>query len=353
MKRPKKIFLYFILPLVVVAVGFLLSAAYLIARRPLRSLDGEQATLLIRPGQSLREALDALPLRDPHDATRLRWAAALLRLPAVADSVQLRGAYRVTSDMTPLKLMYHVQHRMQSPVRITFNNIRTRGELAERLSQQLMLQEEELLALFRDSAYCRQLDTDTANVVSLFLPDTYEVYWNISAQDLVARMAQEYEHFWTPERRALAQALHLTPAEVSVLGSIAEEETQDRTERGIVARLYWNRLELGMPLQADPTVKFAVGDFTLKRIMHEHLAVDSPYNTYLNTGLPPGPIRLCDKATIDAVLHSAPHTYIYMCAREDFSGLHNFARSYAEHQANARRYHDALNARGIGLGAKP
>ena len=157
-------------------------------------------------------------------------------------------------------------------------------------------------------------------------------------------MLAEHRKFWNDERKAKAQNLGITPQQATIICSIAEEETQNRAERGVVARLYLNRLNIGMPLQADPTVKYAVGDFSLRRVLNIHLEKDSPYNTYKVAGLPPGPIRMVDKRTIDALLNSKPHKYLYMCAKEDFSGTHNFATSLGEHLRNAARYHAALNA---------
>ena len=181
----------------------------------------------------------------------------------------------------------------------------------------------------------------------MFLPDTYQFYWTTSVDDFLTRMKREYDKFWTEDRIKKAEKMGLTPNEVSIIASIAEEETNNVKERGVVGRLYINRVQKNMPLQADPTVKFALQDFSLRRIKSEHLKVNSPYNTYKNTGLPPGPIRIPNKTTIDSILDSEPHDFIYMCAKEDFSGLHNFATNYKEHQQNATKYRNALNRRKI------
>jgi UPF0755 protein len=196
-----------------------------------------------------------------------------------------------------------------------------------------------------DSAEIAPLLADT--MMSLFIPDTYEVYWNISAPDLLRRMEREHDRFWNAERRAKAEALQMTTEEVATLASIVAEETNDNAEKPTVAGLYINRLRRGMPLQADPTVKFALQNFGLRRVLNEHLMVDSPYNTYRYGGLPPGPIRIATPVDIDAVLNYRRHNYIYMCAKEDFSGSHNFATNLADHNRNARRYQQALNARRI------
>lgn len=180
-----------------------------------------------------------------------------------------------------------------------------------------------------------------------FLPDSYEFYWSDPATKVVSKLVDVRNQFWTDERRQKAKTLGLTPVEVATVASIIEEETAKKDEKPKVARLYLNRIAKGMPLQADPTVKFAVGDFSLRRIKGEHLKADSPYNTYRSRGLPPGPIRIPERTAIDDVLNAPVHPYLYMCAKEDFSGYHNFAEDYATHMANARRYQSALNARGI------
>ena len=210
-----------------------------------------------------------------------------------------------------------------------------------------MFGKENLLCLLNDSVYCDSLGFTPETINALFIPNTYEIYWNISADKFIRRMKREYDAFWTPERLKKAEEIGLTPVEASILASIVEEETAASDEYPIVAGLYINRLHAGIPLQADPTVKFAVGDFSLQRILFEHLEIDSPYNTYINTGLPPGPIRIPSKKGIDSVLNYTKHNYIYMCAKEDFSGTHNFASNYADHMANARKYWKALNERKI------
>ena len=184
-------------------------------------------------------------------------------------------------------------------------------------------------------------------IVCLFLPNTYELYWNISADKLFERMQKEHQHFWNESRLHQAKAIGFTPVEVSIIASIVEEETNQTAERPIVAGLYINRLHRSMPLQADPTIKFALQNFGLKRILNTHLTVDSPYNTYLHAGLPPGPIRIPTPKTLDQVLNYTRHSFLYMCAKEDFSGSHNFASSLAQHQINARKYWNALNKRKI------
>lgn len=272
-----------------------------------------------------------------------RQLATLLDYPA-----HLRtGRYAVCPGMGNLALLNELRRGQQTAVRLTFNNIRRKEELAERLASQLMLSADELLTLWDDSLFCDSLGFSRETLPLLFIPNTYEVYWNITPRMLTRRMRREYDAFWTEARRAKAQAMGLTPVEVGILASIVEEETAAPDEYPVVAGLYLNRLRAGMPLQADPTVKFAVGDFSLRRILFAHLAVDSPYNTYKYTGLPPGPLRLPSPRSLDGVLNYMPHRYLYMCAKEDFSGRHHFAVTLAEHNRYAARYRAALNRRGI------
>lgn len=256
---------------------------------------------------------------------------------------ELDGAYKLTEGMAALQLVRKLARHQQDPVRITFRDVRSLDQLAGRLAQQLMADSASIRDAMTEAQLLDKAQLDRNNILSIFLPDTYEVYWDIAPEALMARMLKEYERFWNDHRREQAQAMGLEPREVSVLASIAEEETANRHERGVVGRLYWNRLQKGMLLQADPTVKFAMGDFGLKRILLRHLEVESPYNTYRHEGLPPGPIRIVEKATIDSILTSREHGYLYMCAKPELNGLHNFAVTLSEHNRNAEAYHAAIN----------
>ena len=257
------------------------------------------------------------------------------------------GRYAIEPGTGNLRLLKNLIGGLQSPTRITFNNIRLKSDLAQRLDDQLMVSKEEMLTLFNDSASCAALGFSPETIQAMFIPNTYEVYWDITPDNLMKRIQKEYKAFWNEDRLAKASKAGLTPIQVSILASIVEEETAKADEMGMVAGLYLNRLRINMPLQADPTVKFAVGNVTLKRILFEHLQVDSPYNTYKHTGLPPGPIRVPSIGGINSVLNHNQHDYIYMCAKEDFSGRHNFASTLAEHAKNANKYRAELNRRQI------
>lgn len=256
-----------------------------------------------------------------------------------------QGAYKVNLGQTALNISRRIATGRQTPVNVTFNGTRTMEQLSNRIASQLQCSPQEFLdacaEILPESGFSRQ------NFPAAFIPDSYEFYWSASPRNVVKRLLDYRNRFWNDERRTKAKTLGLTPAEVATVASIVEEETAKRDERPLVARLYLNRLKKGIKLQADPTVKFASGDFTLRRITGKHLAIESPYNTYKVKGLPPGPIRVPAGSTLDAVLNAPNHDYIYMCAKEDFSGYHNFAKDYPTHQANARRYQAELNRRNI------
>lgn len=277
------------------------------------------------------------------DIATFRQVAGFLKYPEAMRT----GRYAVEPGMSNLDLLRNLRRGNQVPVRITFNSIRIKEDLAKRLSEQLMINQDELLSLMNDVAYCESIGFTPQTVKAMFIPNTYEIYWNVSAEKLMQRMKREYVSFWTELRRNKADRIGISPVEVAILASIVEEESAVVEEYQTIAGLYINRLYKGIPLQADPTIKYALGDFTLQRVLNEHLKVDSPYNTYLNEGLPPGPIRIPSIVTIDAVLNYKKHNYIYMCAKEDFSGRHNFAVTLADHNRNANRYRAALNQLGI------
>lgn len=257
------------------------------------------------------------------------------------------GRYRVDPGMTMLQLFRNLRNHDEEPIRLVVPATRLLTDLAGRLDGKLMVDSAALVRVFADESLQAELGVQPETFPALFIPNTYEVYWDMSAVDFVKRMKREYDAFWTEERLAKADALGLTPIEVSTLASIVDSESAYNPEKPRIAGLYLNRLRKGMLLQSDPTVIYAVGDFTIRRVLNEHLSTDSPYNTYLYQGLPPGPIRLPSVVALDAVLNAEQHDYLYMCAKEDFSGSHNFAVSYGEHLQNARRYINELNRRGI------
>lgn len=257
------------------------------------------------------------------------------------------GRYGIEPDECMFQVFRKFQRGRQTPVTLTLPSVRTLDRLAGTLGRKLMIDSAKWATAFGDSAFCRQYGYDTTTLACLFIPNTYEVYWTVSLEQFMQRMQKESKTFWNKERLRKAQEIGLSPNEVITLASIVDEETANNAEKPMVAGMYVNRLKSHMPLQADPTIKFALKKFNLRRIYHNQLNIESPYNTYRQTGLPPGPIRIPSITGIDAVLNHVKHEYLYMCAKEDFSGTHNFARTYGEHLNNAAKYSAALNARGI------
>ena len=257
------------------------------------------------------------------------------------------GRYAVEPGTSALTTFRRFRNGQQSPISLTIPSVRTIDRLAEEVGKRLMLNSDSLLAALQDEAICEKYGLDTLTIQCLFIPNTYDIYWNVSVEKFLDRMNKERKAFWTEGRVSQAKDAGMTPEEVVTMASIVDEETANDEEKPMVAGMYINRLKAGMPLQADPTVKYALKNFALKRIYHDMLMVNSPFNTYRNIGLPPGPIRIPTVAGIEAVLNHIEHEYMYMCAKEDFSGTHNFAKTYAEHLQNAAKYSAALNKRGI------
>lgn len=290
------------------------------------------------------------PVAKPH---ALHAFKIMLRHSSFDENIRT-GRYAIKPGESAFTVFRHVKNGIQSPVSLTIPSVRTLDKLASEVSKRLMMDSTSLYHALIDSGTCRKYGYDTTTIACLFIPNTYDIYWNTSVDNFLDRMKKENGRFWNLERLKKARAMHLSPIQVTTLASIIDEETANNAEKPMVAGMYYNRLMLrdgeypeGMPLQADPTIKFAWKRFDLRRIYHNLLDIDSPYNTYKNVGLPPGPVRIPSIAGIDAVLDYVHHDYLYMCAKEDFSGTHNFARTYEEHLRNAAKYTKALNERGI------
>lgn len=308
------------------------------------SIDGESHGYYIYPDASI-DSVMALVREDYKIAAETDFKMRSKRL--YFTSVK-PGYYKFPPKLGDKHFIVRLQLGQQSPVRLTFNNqIRTRQQLASRLAKQLMLDSASLMVRLDSAEYLQKYGLTRETAVCMFLPDTYEVYWTITPDNLFDRMQKEYKRFWNESRRQKADSLGLTPTEVATVASIVESETHNQKEFPEIASLYLNRLRLGMALQACPTVIFANGDFKLRRVLKRHLKIDSPYNTYKYRGLPPGPIRCARGTTIDAVLNAPQTDYLYMCANPDWSGTHIFSSSYAKHAAAAKEYQKELNARKI------
>lgn len=323
--------------LIVIAMMF--SAATL-------SFDGKTARRVYIPRNSTAEAVhDSLS-----SAFGSKYGTRLYRIWSImgGDPTSSVGSYVVEPGTSVWHAARQIAKGRQTPIRVTLNNMRTIDDLASKLSARLEASHDEFMtAIDTIPAIYSEGFKVKEEYAAAFLPDTYEFFWTMGPDVVIGRLISVRNRFWNKTRKDKAEALGLTPVQVATIASIVEEESRMTDEYPTIARLYINRVHKGMKLQADPTVKFAVGDFTIRRINSEHLKSDSPYNTYKYAGLPPGPIRIASGKTIDAVLDAPEHDYLYMCAKEDFSGYHNFAGDYATHMANARRYQAELNKRNI------
>lgn len=253
------------------------------------------------------------------------------------------GRYVITDNMSNNDIVNLLRSGSQSPVMITFNNIRTLSDLSQNLGKQLELDSAEIYSALTDESLYSSEGFVSETIIAAFIPDTYEVYWTLSAADLISRMIKEFRSFWDRERINKARDMGLGPVEVSILASIVDDEVLKAEEKPKIAGVYINRLRRDMPLQACPTIKFALNDFTIRRILNKHLKVDSPYNTYTRKGLPPGPVRCPSKQGINAVLNAEDHNYLYFVARHDFSGYHHFSTNLRDHINYANKYQIELD----------
>ncbi len=301
-------------------------------------VDEDSKILIIEKDESFKTLQNKL--YDQHYLNDLVSFSFLARIMKYDEAIK-PGRYLIASNTNNIQAIRMLRAGNQTAVKVTFNNIRLKKDLAERLTTNLAMSNEEFdMAL--DKFIAENEEFNEYNIMAMFVPNTYEVYYNISGEDLVARMYYEFKKFWNDERLLKAATIELSPIEVTTLASIVHAESVKKSESATIAGLYMNRLKQGIPLQADPTLVFASGDFSLKRILNIHKEVDSPFNTYKYSGLPPGPINMPPIAAIDAVLNYEQHNYIYMCAKEDFSGYHNFAETLREHINNANRYQRQL-----------
>ncbi len=257
------------------------------------------------------------------------------------------GRYLLTKGMSNNGLVNLLRSGEQEPVTITFNNVRFKEDLAGKVARFIEADSTDIIQLLNDDAFVNKYGFNTTTFFTLFLPNSYEFWWNTSADQFITRMAKEYKTFWTEERKAKARKLGLSQSEVSILASIVQKETNKNDEKPTVAGVYLNRLKKGMLLQADPTLVYANRDFEARRVLNKHKKIDSPYNTYKYKGLPPGPICLPSISSINAVLNSKEHKYLFFCAKADGSGYHSFASSYKEHLRNARAFQRELNKRKV------
>lgn len=327
----------------IIAIGYYGLNFYRLYFAP--NVSGKQDFLYIKTGYEFEDLITDLRYQESLNDIGTFWKA--------ADKMKLTGGklkpgkYRLKLGMNNRALVNMLKAGNQEPVKIKFQNIRKKENFASYLGKELE-QDSVTFSRYLDSAaYAEKFGFDTDNFYAMFIPNTYEIYWAVKPDEFFERMNKEYTKFWNKARKEKANALSLSPIQVTILASIVDAEALYDREMPIIAGLYLNRLEKGIKLQADPTVIFANNDFTVKRVTGPLLRKDSKYNTYLYAGLPPGPIGMPSINAIDAVLNREKNNYIYMCAKEDFSGYHNFAVSKAEHEANAKKYREALDKRNI------
>ncbi len=332
----KGVALFLVGTVMLISFGFY---AFQIVYSPNILVERESRVVIIPRDADFKKVQDIL--YDGHIVNDLVSFSFLAKLMSYNDNIK-PGRYLLEPNMTNIQAIRKLRAGEQTPVNITFNNVRTIDQLAPKITERLSISEDEF-----NAALVKFLDSNedgftSETIVSMFIPNTYEVYYSVSADELVERMRDEYFRFWNEARRKKAEKLGFSTFEISTLASIVQAETSKGEEKPTVAGLYLNRLQKGMALQADPTLVFASGDFELKRILNVHKEIESPYNTYKYKGLPPGPINMPTIQSIDAVLNYKEHDYLYMCAKEDFSGYHAFAVTYEEHLRNARRYQRQL-----------
>lgn len=337
MKKVLIAILAFLALVVMVAAG----AFYKVVMSPCVLLDGpESFSLYIPTGADFEQVKDSLYMNNILTRHKtFEWWASLRKYP---DHVK-PGHYLLKRKMSIYNLCGTLSSGLQAPVKVTFNNMRDVNMLAGRISQQIEADSLSIASFLNDDKHLSELGFTRQTIPAMFLPNTYEMYWNCNAEQFAQKMKKEYDRYWNAERLDKAQTLGLTPVQVSTLASIVDKETNKTDEMARIAGVYMNRLKSGWLLQADPTLVFAVGDFSLKRVLNIHKEVESPYNTYKYPGLPPGPICIPSLASINAVLNAEKHNYYYFCAKEDFSGYHVFAKTLTEHNRNAERYQRALN----------
>lgn len=332
MKRSIKIALWILVPIcLLAAAGVGITYYYLFS--PASVSSSIDNTLKIYP----QEPIDSTYAHLKEKEVSPKVLKGLRMLSTYRKVQHFKPGYYILNSQAPARLLFvQLTRGYQTPVKLTFTAKRDIHEVSKDIASQLMIETEEVDSILNDK-----------ESIYWCLPNTYEVYWTITPEQLKARLQKEYDNFWTKSRKALAKKQGLTMQEVTTLASIVQEESNNRKEQPTIAGLYLNRLRIGMPLQSDPTVKYAVGDWTIRRVLNKHLAHESPYNTYKHAGLPPGPIRMASTQTINAVLNAPKHPYLYMCAKEDFSGTHRFAKTLSEHNRNARLYRNALNRKKI------
>lgn len=302
--------------------------------------EGEQFELLIPENASFSTVLDTIKKHDlVRDQLSFRFLAKILKYQEKVKA----GRYLIYSTSGNWEVLRKLRNGRQDAIKIVINNWRLKEDIAGKLSKSLPFDSVYIYRMLDSNEFVSQFSFKKETIPGIFLPNTYEVFWTSSFADFMKKMNKQYVKFWTEDRKAKAAKLNMEPIQVVILSSIVEGESKKSDEQSRIAGVYWNRLQVNMPLQADPTIVFAWKDFTIKRVTGKYTIIDSPYNTYRLSGLPPGPISIPSTSVIDKVLNLEKHDYMYFCAKEDFSGYHSFAVTYPEHLKNAANYQAALN----------
>ncbi|MEM9338407.1 MAG: endolytic transglycosylase MltG [Bacteroidota bacterium] len=318
--------------------------AYQIIYTPNILVDTEDQLFSIPKGSTFSEVRKRLyDGRYLNDAMSFSFLA---RLKGYDKRIQ-PGMYLLKQDMTNMEAINLLRSGRETPVRLTFSHARLLSQLPKLLTQNLEIDSADMATVLLHDTTATHYGFQPETFISMFIPNTYEVYWTSTPKDVLNRMKKEYDRFWTEERLQKAENLNMTKVQVATLASIVKAETNKMDEADRIAGVYINRLQRRIPLQADPTLVFAIGDFSIRRILNKDKDFDSPYNTYKNYGLPPGPINMPNIPVLDAVLNYEEHKYLYFCAKEDFSGYHAFAKTLREHNVNARKFQRALNKQRI------
>jgi len=338
-----KLFLYFFRILTACALGFLIYFAYILLY-PNANDSAENKYLLVYENYTIDSIVNVLQKQKLiNSESSFRSAADIL---GYFDKNIKQGRYKVKPGMSNFYLIKSLKSGNQTPVKVTLNTIRTLEDLCGKLGNYLKTDSAGFYHFLTDSSRLVQLDINKENIMTLFMPNSYEIYWDTKPEKVLDKFVNERNKFWNPARKHKADSLHLSTEQVYTLASIIDKETNKADERPTIAGVYLNRLNQNMPLQADPTVVFANHDFTITRVMEKHTALNSPYNTYMYTGLPPGPICMPDVSSIDAVLSAVNHSYLFFCAKPDLSGYHVFAITYEAHLQNAHNYQEFLTKHG-------
>jgi len=337
-----KKFIIVLVLLVIISLGITCVVYYLRYFGP--NVSDKEQYLYIHTGETFDDVYKTI--RDEgivKDTTTFHWSAVNMKYTGRVKP----GKYRLHEGMSNRKFINMLASGAQEPVTVSFHNLRLKEQFAGFVSKKIEPDSIAILNLLDSAAFVKQYGFTTDNVYTMFMPNSYQMYWNTSPEKFFKRMYANYEKFWTPERKQRAAEINLSPVQVSILASIVDAEALHDDEMPTIAGLYLNRLKKGMKLESDPTVIFALNDFTIHRVLNKDLKVNSPYNTYMYAGLPPGPVMMPSINAVNSVLDYKASDYIYMCAKADFSGYHAFATNVADHLVNAHKFQQALNERHI------